>query len=117
MHRILLVEDDPDVRELLEGVLLDADYAVDATDTVKGGRALLDSRSYDLLLTDGRLPDGTGIMVADRAHEIGMKVLMITGYFHEFADQQRPHLEILSKPLRPSQLITAIERVLHTSSD
>ena len=38
MHRILLVEDDPDVRELLEGVLLDADYAVDATDTVKGGR-------------------------------------------------------------------------------
>ena len=117
MRRILLVEDDPDVRVLLEGVLLDADYEVDATDTVKGGRALLDSRFYDLLLTDGRLPDGTGIMVADRAHEIGMKVLMITGYQHEFADQQRPHLEILPKPLRPSELITAIRRVLDTSSD
>jgi DNA-binding response OmpR family regulator len=48
MPRILLVEDDPDVRLLVEHVLLDAGYAVDATASVEGGQSLLDCRRYDL---------------------------------------------------------------------
>lgn len=115
MNRILLVEDDPDVRLLMEGVLLDADYEVDATDTVRGGCALLSSRSYDLLLADGRLPDGTGLMVAEKAHDIGVKVLVVTGYSFELPREHISRYEVLAKPVRPSELLKAIERVLQTS--
>ena len=65
--RILLTEDDEDVRALVEDALLDQGYQVDATETVAGALSLLDVQSYDLLLTDGWLPDGTGLMVAEKA--------------------------------------------------
>jgi DNA-binding response OmpR family regulator len=62
--RILLVEDDHDVRLVIEHMLLDAGYEVDATESVAGGKSLLACRSYDMVLADGRLGDGTGMMVA-----------------------------------------------------
>src|SRR5215472_2169416 len=66
MARILWVEDDFDVRSIVEDVLLDEGYAIDAAATVAEGEALLNAGEYDLLLTDGRLPDGTGIELADQ---------------------------------------------------
>jgi len=76
-NRILLVEDEADVRLLLEHVLLAADYRVDCADTVEAACALLDSRTYELVLADGRLEDGTGMMVAEKAAESGTKALII----------------------------------------
>lgn len=69
MPRILLVEDDADVRLILEHVLLDERYEVDTTATVSGGKELLGRRSYDLVLADGKLPDSAGMDVADAASE------------------------------------------------
>jgi len=73
MARILLVEDDEQVRMLIQDMLRDADHEVDSTTTVLNGRELLDSRVYDLLLSDGRLPDGNGFMVAEKARQNGVK--------------------------------------------
>src|SRR5882757_2349512 len=53
MSRILLVEDEYNVRVLLEHVLLDAGYEVDSAATVAEAKSLLDSVRYDLLLADG----------------------------------------------------------------
>jgi len=58
--RILLVEDDPDVRLLLEHVLLGAEYGADGAETLAQAHALLGSASYDLVIADARLPDGRG---------------------------------------------------------
>jgi DNA-binding response OmpR family regulator len=55
--RILLVEDD----------LLAQGYRVDPSATVAGARMLLAGGGYDLVLADGVLPDGSGMMVADEA--------------------------------------------------
>jgi two-component system response regulator PilR (NtrC family) len=77
---ILLVEDDPDIRLLWEEVLMGADYEVDSTETVTGGCELLGSHHFDLVITDGRLGDGTGVTVADRAREKSIPVLIVTGY-------------------------------------
>ena len=67
MSNILLVEDDLDLRLVMENILLDAGYEVDVTGTVADGCELLGSRPYDLVITDALLPDGTGMAVADKA--------------------------------------------------
>jgi DNA-binding NtrC family response regulator len=112
MNRILLVEDDADVRLLLEHVLLGAGYQVDSADTVDSACALLDTHTYDLVLADGRLEDGTGMMVAEKAAETGTKSLIITGYAFELPKEQLGRYEFLLKPVRPSELLEAVERVL-----
>ena len=49
LSRTLLVEDNPDVRLVVEHILIDEGYEVDAAENVGQGRALLDSQPYDLL--------------------------------------------------------------------
>jgi DNA-binding NtrC family response regulator len=112
MSRILLVEDDQNVRVLLEHVLFDAGYEVDSTATIAEARSLLDSISYELLLADGRLPDGTGMELADRAEAGGAKILIITGYAFQLADDNLARYDFLMKPVRPAELIQAIGRIL-----
>jgi DNA-binding NtrC family response regulator len=112
MSRILLVEDDQNVRVLLEHVLFDAGYEVDSTATIAEARSLLDSVSYELLLADGRLPDGTGMELAERAEANGAKILIITGYAFQLADDNLARYDYLMKPVRPAELIQAIARIL-----
>jgi DNA-binding response OmpR family regulator len=108
LARILLVEDDPDVRPMMEHVLLAADYQVEVAVTVAQATALLDRHAYDLVVTDGRLPDGTGIAVADRAKALGVKTLVVTAYGLQFpAAELRRHPYAL-KPVRAAELLTII---------
>jgi DNA-binding response OmpR family regulator len=67
--RILFVEDDKEIRSLIEEFLTDAGYEVDTAGTVAQGHSLLDIRKYDLVMVNGRLPDGTGLAVAQEAHQ------------------------------------------------
>jgi DNA-binding response OmpR family regulator len=112
LARILLVDDDADVRIMLEHVLLHEGYEVDTAETVSGGKERVRSGSYDLALLDGKLPDGHGSEIAVAASAKGMKVLMVTGYAFTMPEKAREHYEVLLKPLRPSELVAAIERAL-----
>lgn len=59
--RILVVDDEADLRELLEITLLKMGLDVDSAATVREARALLAEGAYALVLTDMRLPDGLGL--------------------------------------------------------
>ncbi|HWI25985.1 MAG TPA: response regulator [Stellaceae bacterium] len=115
MHRILLVEDDPDVAPILEKMLLSAGYHVTKVGTVSAARLLLDHRSHDLLLTDVNLPDGDGIEVADRAKGEGVKTILITGYAFQLPQKELRRHEYLMKPVRSADLVATVERVLGAS--
>lgn len=112
MPRILLVEDDPDVRFLIEHVLIDTGHEVDATGTMNGGTELIRCRSYDLVLADGKLPDGIGPDVCDAAAEKGIKCFIITGYAFSLPAGAAERYDILLKPLRPAEITGAVERAL-----
>jgi len=116
MSRILLVEDDLNVRVLLEHVLIDGGYEVDSAATVAEAMSLLDSVTYELLLADGRLPDGTGMALADHAQANGIKALIITGYAFQLASEELGRYEFLMKPVRPAELLQAIKRALGPSA-
>ncbi|WP_295997596.1 response regulator, partial [Rugamonas sp.] len=59
--RVLVVDDEADLRELLEITLLKMGLDVDSAETLKQARALLQQHDYALVLTDMRLPDGLGL--------------------------------------------------------
>jgi DNA-binding response OmpR family regulator len=116
MTRILLVEDDADVRVVFEHVLVDASYEVDTTQSVGGGRDLLTCRNYDLIVADGRLPDGTGMMLADEGRAKGIPALIVTGYAFSLREDNggtdlAPY-NVLLKPIRPHELLTAVSAAL-----
>ncbi|HVH82165.1 MAG TPA: response regulator [Stellaceae bacterium] len=114
MARILWVEDEPDIRVLVENVLLAEGHAVDAAATLKEGSELLESADYDLVLVDGRLPDGTGIPLAEEAVAREIPALVMTAYAFILselaANPGRYHF--LLKPVRPDELIEAVDLAL-----
>jgi DNA-binding response OmpR family regulator len=80
MPRILLVEDDTNVRVLMEHVLLSERYEVDPAATIAAARTLIGRNRYDLVLADGVLPDGSGIEIAKEAERRGIPAIMVTAY-------------------------------------
>src|SRR5690242_18154735 len=99
MTCLLLVEDDYEVRLVVEQILVEAGFEVEATDSVSGGCALLDRRAYDLVLTDGKLGDGSGIEIADKAQQLRIPALLYTGYASFLGDGSNGY-PILMKPVR-----------------
>jgi len=61
----LVIDDEPDIRELLELTLDRMDVATTTAENLTQARALLAEHRYDLCLTDMRLPDGNGIDLVD----------------------------------------------------
>jgi two-component system response regulator PilR (NtrC family) len=61
----LVIDDEPDIRELLQLTLDRMDIATTTADNLARARALLTEQHFDLCLTDMRLPDGNGIDLVD----------------------------------------------------
>ncbi|MBR0568124.1 sigma-54-dependent Fis family transcriptional regulator [Azoarcus sp. L1K30] len=79
---VLVVDDEEDIRELLELSLLRMGLGCDAAGTVAEARALLAERRYRLCLTDMRLPDGDGLELVEfiQHHQPGLPVAVITAF-------------------------------------
>ncbi|MCS0588564.1 sigma-54-dependent transcriptional regulator [Massilia norwichensis] len=80
--RILVVDDEADLRELLEITLVKMGLDVDSASTVREARALLGQHAYALVLTDMRLPDGTGLELVREVAGMGRgtPIAVITAY-------------------------------------
>ncbi|MDX8386005.1 MAG: sigma-54 dependent transcriptional regulator, partial [Gallionella sp.] len=118
---VLLVDDEPDILELLELALLKMGLEVDKAADVGGARKKLDSRSYDLCLTDMRMPDGDGLQVVQHIakNEMNIPIAVITA--HGNAENAVMALkagafDYLSKPVALDQLRALVKSVLHLPS-
>ncbi len=83
--RLLVVDDEPDLRTLYELTLLREGYDVESAGSVEEGWGLLQQRGpggYQLVITDMRLPDGSGLDLLHRIDEAGRgeKAVVITAY-------------------------------------
>ena len=78
----LVVDDETDIRELVVLTLERMDIRADSASNVLEAKQLLASRSYDLCLTDMRLPDGLGLELVQHisANYSGLPVAVITAY-------------------------------------
>src|SRR3954451_15349197 len=112
MARILLVDDDDDVRTLVEHILSAAKYEVDAAANVKAAQALLDRNYYNLLLADLMLPDGSGMQVAEEAHRRGTPAIILTAYPYRFRKADLARFDLILKPVQPAELLEAVSKAL-----
>jgi len=79
--RILVVDDEADLRELLEITLLKMGLDVDCAATLREARRYVADNSYDLVLTDMRLPDGLGLeLVREVSSSSKTPIAVITAY-------------------------------------
>jgi two-component system response regulator PilR (NtrC family) len=80
--QILVIDDEPDLRTLYELTLLREGYQVEAASTVQEAWDLLNARHFDLVITDMRLPDGSGIdlLKAVRDQQRRERCIVITAY-------------------------------------
>jgi CheY-like chemotaxis protein len=104
--KILVVEDDPFVRDMAVAGLEDAGYEV--MEAATGGQALRllqTGMAVDALLTDIRMPEANGWEVAKAYRERfpDLPVLYVTGYAEQM--QPVPGGTIISKPYRMAQVI------------
>ncbi|MBV2163323.1 MAG: sigma-54 dependent transcriptional regulator [Comamonas sp.] len=67
--RILVVDDEPDLRTLYELTLLRDGHRVSTAGTLQEARALLAAQRFDVLITDMRLPDGLGMALLHELHQ------------------------------------------------
>ena len=114
--RVLIVEDDDDLRGLIGAALGDAGYA--AVEAVDGAEALAacEQRDPDVILLDLGLPRLGGQAFADAyRRRLGRaKLIVMTGAESGGETSARMHASVfLSKPFDLDQLLDAVKRVVH----
>ena len=121
-YKILIVDDEPGWRELLSYELTPKGYEVVSANNAAEGLACLEQQSFDLVITDVRMPgpmDGIDLIEAHRRVNPSQKVIFITGYA---ADEklgkalQLACSRCLKKPFDIDQLFHEIQSLLQQES-
>ena len=120
---VLLVEDDPSIRDLAQRVLLKRGYSVLAAASPGEAVRLVGEhdRQVDLLVTDVMLPEMSGPELAKilAAHHAGLPVLYMSGYTDTTVvrgGQLDPGATFLPKPFGPEALLRKVREVLDAAA-
>ena len=115
--RVLVVDDEADIRELLELTLVRMGLDVDQASGVVVARELLAERRYDLCLTDMRMADGDGLDLVRHIIQSGADVPVAVITAHGSADNAVAALkagafDYLAKPVGLEQLRTLVRSAI-----
>jgi two-component system, cell cycle response regulator CpdR len=117
MAKILLAEDDTDMRRFLVKALQNAGFEVTSYDNGLSAYQRLREEPFALLLTDIVMPEMDGIELARRASEIDpdIKIMFITGFAAVALnpDSTAPKTaKVLSKPVHLRELVSEVNKLL-----
>jgi DNA-binding NtrC family response regulator len=116
--RILVVDDDPGLAEVIDLLLSQEGYAAERAGSVKQALARVALAEPDVVVTDLKLPDGTGLDVLERvlAERVDLPVILITSYSSlesAIAALRAGAVDYLVKPFDNEQFLHAIDRALN----
>jgi len=118
--KILLVDDDPATRILVTRILRQPDYVFTEADHAIQALDLLEKSSFDLIITDLRMPDLDGIAFAVRARARWphIPIVLMSGYFSETAWKLDSEVfgGFIRKPIDRAMLIRIIQPLLVKST-
>src|SRR5216683_3829563 len=115
--RILVIDDEPDIRDGLEALLTTENYRVELAVNAADGQKRLEQSSFDLVLLDLMMPDKSGMQVLEevRARDQETPIFMITAYGSVEAAVsalKRGANDYFSKPWDNEKLIIEIDRMI-----
>jgi two-component system cell cycle response regulator CpdR len=117
MHKILLAEDDNDMRRFLVKALENAGFHVSPHDNGMSAYQRLREEPFEMLLTDIVMPEMDGIELARRASELDpdIKIMFITGFAAVAlnSDSEAPkNAKVLAKPVHLRELVSEVNKML-----
>ena len=120
--RILVVDDDPQILDMLKCLLEDEGYVVNTAANGNSAMATLTEQKPDLVLLDISLPDLNGYQVLGLIREQSeVPVIMLTGIHEVISVRQSVNLgadDYVRKPFRPRELLARIKSKLrHAGSE
>ena len=122
--RILVVDDEPDILDLLQNILVAEGFEVDTADNARSALESIRNQIYDVALLDFNLPDMDGVMLHRQIRQIDEELagrsIFMSGlvqdgssmdYYASFGGA------FVAKPFDVSQVIEAVESVLRPSEE
>ena len=115
--KILIVEDEPSLREIMQRALLQERYVVETAATFAEADAKIAGYSYDCILLDIMLPDGNGLRLLERLKELNKRENVIIISARDSIEDKVLGLELgaddyLPKPFHTAELLARIRSVL-----
>jgi DNA-binding response OmpR family regulator/signal transduction histidine kinase/putative methionine-R-sulfoxide reductase with GAF domain len=112
--RILAVEDEPEVLDVLRAMLSNAGHTVFTAASGREALELFEREPVDLVLTDLGMPGMTGLALAEELkRRRGMPVVLLTGWADEFDASTAPYVDlVVPKPFTRERLFEALARTL-----
>jgi DNA-binding NtrC family response regulator len=116
-EHLLIVEDDPEMRDLLRKVLEKEGYRVSLAGDGNEAMAMLGRGTFDLVVTDMLMPHDGGLELLETVHHIlpTLPVIIVTAFgdWHSYSRAlELGAAAFISKPLRMSELIAAVHNAL-----
>lgn len=120
-HRILVAEDDDDIRRLNAEVLFHSGYKVDAAADGAVAWDTLQLNHYHLLVTDYHMPRMSGVELLLKLHAArkALPVILVSGTIPMEKLKRHPWLQIdatLLKPYTPDELLATVKKVLYATN-
>ncbi|MEW8507907.1 MAG: phosphate regulon transcriptional regulator PhoB [Candidatus Thiodiazotropha sp.] len=122
MQRILIVEDEPEVREMIRFVLEPKGYLVDEAGNAQEARLQLSQQSYDLILMDWMLPGRSGLELTRElkrnTHQDTPPVIMLTARAEEkdkVNGLESGADDYITKPFSTKEMLARIKAVIRRS--
>lgn len=117
MAKILIIEDDSTFSQVLEGFFTKQGHEPQVVNNVKKAFKITDEQSFDLLLIDYRLPDGTGLDILSHLLEKGLlQPVIIMTSFNDVRTAvksiQLGAFDYITKPVNPDELMMIIKNAL-----
>src|SRR5215210_407475 len=115
--RVLVVDDEASIRDLLAKTLALAEYDVDVAPDGRSALERMRLYPYDLLIADLKMPgmDGLNVIREAKRYQAGLPVIIITGYSTESSAIEAVNLGVsgyLTKPFRVPQVLAAAAKAL-----
>ncbi len=115
-QKILIMEDDGHMRQMLRKVLSHQGYDITEAETLSKAGKFLETEKFDFFICDNKVPDGNGMDLLKQKQKVlatkGTKVLMLTGYAQSrYVDEDLPIDIFLEKPISVIDLAQLISRL------
>jgi len=117
MPKILIVDDDPEILEIIAGVLKEGGYVVDTASSGTGAIKHIDDEFYDLVVTDLKMPEVDGMMVlrhvVDRSPDTICIILTGYGTIDGAVEAIKTGaFDYITKPVKPGEILIVVEKAL-----